>query len=357
MSVLHRRVATPDVPPLVKRVGAPAILDALPRALVVVDTGGTIVQRNQAGDRLAGRIVAQHGAHVMDALRRRLAEVVTTTRQFPTTTVVQVDVAAGSVEIEVVVDRLPEGFVGLWDDVTEDHDRARRTRQVAAELAESSATLTALADGLAADTGGVSSRASSVAAGSEQMSASIREIAAGSTGAAEGTASAVAAAQGAGERLHDLTDAVVRIGTVSSLITSIAEQTHLLALNATIEAARAGEAGRGFAVVAGEVKSLADRTHEATGEITEMLAAIHDTNERATQAIGQILEQISHAREQQSSVAAAVQEQAAVAGAMSRDVSVVASAADATAHRVDSLRTSAEFVASRAEQLREVFAS
>ncbi|CBL45671.1 Predicted methyl-accepting chemotaxis protein [gamma proteobacterium HdN1] len=134
----------------------------------------------------------------------------------------------------------------------------------------------------------------------EEMAASINEVSRNTHHTAEQTAKATNVSgsgrqqveetkqsiQVLADRLGDsqqvilkLHDDSKRIGTIIDTINGIAEQTNLLALNAAIEAARAGEQGRGFAVVADEVRSLAQRTQDATTEIRDMIESLQGASE------------------------------------------------------------------------------
>ncbi len=87
------------------------------------------------------------------------------------------------------------------------------------------------------------------------------------------------------KRIKRLGESSQEIGEIVDLISDITEQTNVLALNAAIQAASAGEAGRGFAVVAEEVQRLAERSAEATKQISLLVKTIQGDTQDAVAAM------------------------------------------------------------------------
>lgn len=189
----------------------------------------------------------------------------------------------------------------------------------------------------------------------EQMTVSFNEVAESAAGAAATTGEATASVQESNElvqrsvqsvrqlvngvnetsaTVNELSRDAENIGTVLTVIESIAEQTNLLALNAAIEAARAGEAGRGFAVVADEVRSLSVRTSESTQEIKEIISRLQDSSKNCVEVMSrhgataeQVADQTAAAGERLSGIVAAISNiqdmSATIASATEEQVSVV----------------------------------
>ncbi|MEM1386075.1 MAG: methyl-accepting chemotaxis protein [Pseudomonadota bacterium] len=98
------------------------------------------------------------------------------------------------------------------------------------------------------------------------------------------------------EAMNEIQTSSERVSKITDVIDALAFQTNLLALNAGVEAARAGESGRGFAVVAAEVRSLAQRSSEASREIAEVIAATSNQIKNGVELVdasGNALEKIS----------------------------------------------------------------
>jgi methyl-accepting chemotaxis protein len=204
---------------------------------------------------------------------------------------------------------------------------------------------------VAAASAQASSSVQTVASAAEELAASIAEIGRQVEQSARLSRAASDEANVTNEVMKSLADSSARIGTVVELIDDIAGQTNLLALNATIEAARAGEAGKGFAVVAGEVKSLANQTARATGEIGAQIGAVQSASQRAVSAIAAIVGRIDQINHIASAIASAVEQQSAATSEIARNVQQAAEGTNVIAGTIGGVTSAAADTGSAAAQV------
>jgi methyl-accepting chemotaxis protein len=218
---------------------------------------------------------------------------------------------------------------------------SRRLTSVGESVAQDAAAANDRAQNAAAAAEEISKAVETVAASTEEMTATVSEIAKSVTEATRVTGEADKEAREAQAVISELGAAGEEIGNVVKLITTIAGQTNLLALNATIEAARAGEAGKGFAVVATEVKELAKQTALATEEIAKRVGGIQASTRAAVAKVQRVVEVIGQATSLQSTIAAAVEEQASANSEIGRNTSDAARGSTDVAQSVTAVATAA----------------
>ncbi len=211
-----------------------------------------------------------------------------------------------------------------------------------------------------------------VATAITEMTAAVEEVAKNTTAAADAARDArlqvsrggelvtqtVQGVQNLSQQLDETTSVIgqleqgaTEISSILDVIKGIADQTNLLALNAAIEAARAGEQGRGFAVVADEVRALAKNTQESASEIESMISGLQasanssvkamklgseqamevmDQSGQVTEALDQIQQVVGSISDMNAQIAAAAEEQKAVAEDISQNISGISNMSQQT---------------------------